>query len=473
MVVIMPNPFFVFLKKKHVVKKFTSYENTEQTRELQLLVASGNKAQYRKREQELNEEGYKFRLTKGVVYEIRDEGETIEVRVAVQVKGFSLNWYFWAPGGLDQYPQDFRDKLYNAAAAAHKEVEDGCDLYLRGSDDLHGKLMHHLPLEFGHNHNHYRLKNNKAYTPKDFNQHMIALAKTEIYQEFFEEGEIEDLCKKFELFYMKWVTKADDGLSPEERYLSSSSQKLELEDVIELELFAHQQEPCRINMTELKVDYQAARKEIERIVREGLTTESLSTLLEKVDNEYNEFVAFRKEGGSRGLTPEITDPSQIKGTRYLAKLPSMGRDDKLKKELPDVPKWAHSVQSAIAKARAFMLEDAKKRLASIEKADEEVLNPLGDSSVSEPPVIAASSSLIKPVKEPKVDKLEVDLCTSGLAPLKKKLAVSERTTEEPKVTKSEVILSEHSSATFLGLLQRENESTQMKDKTDVLSALTV
>lgn len=127
---------------------------------------------------------------------------------------------------------------------------------------------------------------------------------------------------------MKWVTKADGGLSPEEQYLSSPSQKLELEDVIELELFAHQQEPCRINMTELKVDYQAARKEIERIVREGLTTESLSTLLEKVDNEYNEFVAFRKEGGSRGLTPEITDPSQIKGTRYLAKLPSMGRDDK-------------------------------------------------------------------------------------------------------------------------------------------------
>lgn len=96
----MPNPFFVFLNKKHVVKKFTSYQNTEQTKELQLLVASGNKAQYRKREQELNEEGYKFRLTKGVVYEIRDEGEKIEVRVAVQVKGFTLTWYFWAPDGL-------------------------------------------------------------------------------------------------------------------------------------------------------------------------------------------------------------------------------------------------------------------------------------------------------------------------------------------------------------------------------------
>lgn len=58
-------------------------------------------------------------------------------------------------------------------------------------------------------------------------------------------------------------------------------------------------------------------------------------------------------------------------------------------------------------------------------------------------------------------------------PFEKELAVSERTTEEPKVTKSEVILSEHSSATFLGLLQRENESTQMKGKTEVLSALTV
>ncbi|QLZ70042.1 hypothetical protein FOLKNPGA_02846 [Legionella sp. PC1000] len=452
----MPNPFFVFLKKKHTVKKFTSYQNTEQTNELQLLVASGNKAQYRKREQELNEEGYKFRLTKGVVYEIRDEGEKINVRVAVQVKGFSLTWYFWAPDGMDQYPQDFRDKLYNAAAKAHKEVEDGCDLYLRGSDDLHGKLMHHLPLEFGHNHNHYRLKNNKAYTPKDFNQHMVALAKTEIYQEFFEEGEIDEICKKFEQFYLGWVAKEGAKPSLEEEYFSSPSQKLELEDVIELELFAHQQEPCRINMTELKVDYQAARKEIERIVREGLTTESLSALLEKVDNEYNEFVAFRSTGGSRGLTPEITDPSKIKGTRYLAKTPGMGRDDKLKKELPDVPKWAHSVQSAIDKARAFMLEDARKRLAGTLPISGSIGEGLEKVSPKEPEKATPKA------KEPERDKQEVVevLGTHG-------------NSFDPKVKASEVVLSIHASTTFLGQLQKENESTQQKGRTDVQSIFTI
>ncbi|CAM2979836.1 Uncharacterised protein [Legionella steigerwaltii] len=422
----MPNPFFVFLKKKHTVPKVTSYKDTEQTKELQLLVASGNKAQYRKREKDFNEEGFKFRLTKGVVYEIRDEGEEIEVQVAVQVKGFTLTWYFWVPDGLDQYPQEFRDKLFNAAAKVQREkVDGGCDLYLRGSDELHGKLMHHLATEFWQNHNHYRLKDNKSYTPKEFNQHMRGLATTEIYQEFFEEGEIEKLCEEFAEFYKKWVAKKGSELSLEEQYFSAPSQKLDLEDVIELELFAHQQEPCRINMSELKVDYEAARKEIERIVREGLTTESLSALLEKVDREYNELVEFRTTGGSRGLTPEITEVSQVKGTRYQVKSVGVGRDDKLKKELPDVPKWAHSVQAAVEKAKAFILEDARKRLAVPEKG-----------KVDTPSLSAVDAS---------VEKVE-----------KSRAVPTVPTEPKPKVEQ----LTFSGVDTFLVVLQKENENAK-------------
>lgn len=40
--------------------------------------------------------GLSFRQTKGEVYLTRNEGETVDVEVAIQVKGNSLTWYFWA-----------------------------------------------------------------------------------------------------------------------------------------------------------------------------------------------------------------------------------------------------------------------------------------------------------------------------------------------------------------------------------------
>lgn len=444
----MPNPFFVFLKKKHTVPKVTSYTNTKQTNELQLLAASGNNAEYRKKEQEFNEEGLKFRLTKGVVYEIRDEGEEIEVQVAVQVKGYTLTWYFWTQDGLDQYPQAFRDKLFNAAAKVQREeVEDGCDLYLRGSDELHGKLMHHDKKEFWQNHNHYRLKNNKSYTPKEFNQHLRGLAKTEIYQEFFSDGEVEALCQKFAEFHAKWVKKEGTAPSLEEQYLSDPSQKLDLEDVIELELFSHQQEPCRINLSELKVDYEKARKEIERIVSEGLTTEKLGVLLAKVDQEYNDLVEFRKLGGSRGLTPEITDPSKLRGTRYQVGS-GPGRDDKLKKELPDVPTWAHSVQAAVAKAKEFILEDARKRLAVPRDASRA------------PEVVTVNVPVIVQNEHPMVEPL-------GATP-KVPVPVASVKSEHPMVEQRGATPKVPVSISFLGDLQKENEQAKQSAKEVVI-----
>jgi hypothetical protein len=204
-VLIMPNPFFYLLKKEHVVEMMTSTTDTKETNSLTLLLESGDTGGYQKKLEEYAEEGKTFRLTKGKVYETTYEGETLKLRVALQVKGHSLTWYFWAPGAMDQYPQEFRDKLYNAAAAAHKQVKDGCDLYYRGSNAVHIKLMHDLESESNHNHNHYRLRNNKAYTPEDFNQHLDALAKSEIHSEFFEEGEIEEICGAFKSFYEDWI----------------------------------------------------------------------------------------------------------------------------------------------------------------------------------------------------------------------------------------------------------------------------
>ena len=360
----MSTPFFEMLRKIHTVPKLTSYTDTPEAIELQTLVAAGDKVAYRRMESEYKKIGHNFRLTKGIVYEMKDEGETLDVQIAVQVKGFSLTWYFWVEGGMDQYPQAFRDKLYNAAARCHKEVERGCDLYYRGSNAVHIKLMHNLETESNHNHNHYRLKDNQSYTPVDFAQHMQAFKKSEIHDEFFEPGEIDELCEKFNTFYAHWTAKTADTPSEEERYFSDPSQQLDPLDIIELRMFGAQQEPCRISAAELKIDYDAARAEIESLLHspEGKDSDKWSQVLLKMKAEYDELLAYRQIGGSRGLGSERASSRQIKGSKNPVITAVMGMDDTLGKETPDVPDWAHTLKAAVAEGMAHLLGSAEKRV---------------------------------------------------------------------------------------------------------------
>ena len=180
-------PFFMKLKTKHTVDKTTSrdvqqLEVCEELSEyahdvatLQALSAAEDHVGYSSARDEfkkkiklqeasdktLEAKGLTFRQTHGQVYLDAYEGETVDVEVAVQVKGNSLTWYFWAEGVMDQYPQKFRDRLYLQAAVSHQAVHDGCDLYYRGSNSYHIKNMHHIIDESSHNHNHYRLANDK------------------------------------------------------------------------------------------------------------------------------------------------------------------------------------------------------------------------------------------------------------------------------------------------------------------------
>lgn len=364
----MPTPFFVFLNTTHVVKKLTSYTDTPYARELQALVTSDNKAEYRKKEQEYRHLDHKFRLTKGIVYEMKDEGEKVTVTIALQVKGSSLTWYFWAPDAMDQYPQEFRDELYNAAAQAHKKVTDGCDLYYRGSNAVHIKLMHHLEGESNHNHNHYRLKDGKHYTPEDFNEHLHALADSEIHDKFFEKGEIEILCDKFKEFYVRWTAKADDQQpSEEEEYFSSSSQQLEAEDIIELDMFGSMQEPCRISASELTIDYEKACLDIKAALEE-VAPEKLKETLAVMKREYEELLAYRNIGGSRGLKSEIASSRQVKGSANPVVTSVMGMDDSLGKEVPDIPSWAINIQQAVTLAKESLITQAVLRTDAKERS---------------------------------------------------------------------------------------------------------
>lgn len=396
-----PEPFFHKLKKIHRVDKVTSYtfEQLQTSTDgklrglagdvhgLQMLALAGNTAAYGKRLLELNsrlaKDGIGFRSTRGVVYLTRHEGEKVDVEVALQVKGYSLTWYFWAEGAMDQYPQDFRDKLYNQAAICHKAVKDGCDLYYRGSNSIHVKRMHHREGESGHNHNHYRLQGDRHYMPEDVAQHMEGFRHCDIHDEFFEPGEIDEVCGLFKAYHDDWVAKTAGHPSKEEQYFNHPSQRLNTGDIIELHLFGEMQEPCRLNVDELKVDYEAARKAIEDAIRAkdssgsevGLSDKAQAELtqqLERVQMEYNELLTYRQIGGIRGLHSSIASSRQIEGTQNAVVRAKQYSDDSIGKEVPDVPAWAHKLREAVDSARASMLQSASAKYVPGQISDSDV-----------------------------------------------------------------------------------------------------
>lgn len=429
MVIVMPTPFFKILEKKHRVPLMTSFISQE-AQELQLLVALGDKVTYRKKIEEYKEEGRSFRLTKGQVYETHYETDeqglfknTIDVHVAVQVKGHSLTWYFWTKAEhMDQYPQEFRDELYDAAALAHKEVQNGCDMYYRGSNAVHIKLMHHDESESNRNHNHYRLKDNKSYTPEDFNQHMQALANSKIHLKFFAEGEIEKLCNKFAEYYVEWTKKEEGSLSLEESYFSDPKQLLKFADIVELQLFGGMQEPCRLNIDELQVDYNEARKTIEKLVNESVENheernKKLEELIRKMYQEYQELLKHRQDFGSRGLNSAIASSRQVDGSKNSVVKANMGMDDSRGKEDVAMPAWAVRTKKAKEQGVMNLLQRALTRLSGLDnkESSEYALQVLAELP-QKPETVEAALEIIEHVQQQKNVNVHVNNVpsTSGI-----------------------------------------------------------
>lgn len=371
----MQMPFFRELTTTHVQPKVTSYTSKEllahplpeiaalapDINELQTYASSGNRVQYEAKLAELALAGHSCRSTKGKVYLARQEAETVDVKVAVQVKGHSLTWYFWAENAMDQYPQAFRDLLYNKAAECHRKVTAGCDLYYRGSNAIHIKMMHHHESESNHNHNHYRLKDNKHYTPADFNQHLQAFKGWELEQQFFAAGEIDQLCEEFKGFHAQWTAKDEHKQSKEEEYFSQPSQQLDTGDMIELKLFGTMQEPCRLSVDELEVDYEAARKAIEAQLANPEDSDALLLAQKTLEAQYKELLDYRVKGGSRGLNASIASMRQVHDSANQVIRAKQRMDDRAEKEVPDIPEWAHALKAAINHSQEQMLSLANKR----------------------------------------------------------------------------------------------------------------
>lgn len=181
-------PFSKDLLLRQHTKKWTFKQNAA-TAELQNLLDQGKRKEYAERLNALNENGRKFTRTRGVIYELFDEGETIKVSIRFKVKGSVINWEFDSP--LDVTHQDFRDLVFNTAAKAHACVDNSCETYYRGTDHYHLIDKHIYKEEAHRNHNHYRTKNGPI-TPVEVYQHLFAFYAQKEGQQFISSPEERD-----------------------------------------------------------------------------------------------------------------------------------------------------------------------------------------------------------------------------------------------------------------------------------------
>jgi hypothetical protein len=372
------HPYFKFLKTVFPLPTVIERTDTEPAMHLQSLIDDGDSVEYDKQVLLYKAEGHTMRTTDMVVYEdfkpedipshLRRKGDkdTIDVRVAVQVKGHSINWYFWVKDGKDRYPQEFRDILYSSASRAHEHVGRGCDLYYRGSNAFHVKTMHTKEAEAGHNHNHYRMRDNQPVRALDFREHMMALKGTEAFtQGFFEEGEIEAIIEDFEQHELMWTFKGDEGLEPsaEEIYMARPENKLNAADVVEFRMFGEQQEPCRSSVTELTMDFDNARKLIEErfIPKDGKISElaklEMQLQIAKMTEEFKVIMDFRAIGGSKGLGSERAMTRQVEGSEFDTIDTVVKKDDDIG-GAPKIPKWAITALREVEIARGRVEEMA-------------------------------------------------------------------------------------------------------------------
>lgn len=150
---------------------------------------------YQSELKKLENEGHKFRLADGRVYELLESTETMEVPIKLQIKEGTITWYFLAPNDVTK--QSFRDEVYRSAALAHLKVKNACEKYLRGTNSLHVKKMHTNESEAGLNHNHYRLLDGHDVTPEDLRQHLMGFIEAEQNQKLFVDGSAGKKTEKY------------------------------------------------------------------------------------------------------------------------------------------------------------------------------------------------------------------------------------------------------------------------------------
>lgn len=206
--------FRIDLTKTQRTKKWTSKADTPYAEALQAAYDAEDSVGYQRllsqfRAEIAEKEGadakarHDFRLTDGKIYEITDEGEAIDARINLMVKGSSITWSFQTP--KDETHQSFRDEIFKTAAIAHQCVEHGCETYYRGSNAYHIKKMHTHEFEANFNHNHYRLVNDMPVTPSDLEEHLRAFYSQELGKKYLSgPQEVDEILNVYKVFWSEF-----------------------------------------------------------------------------------------------------------------------------------------------------------------------------------------------------------------------------------------------------------------------------
>jgi hypothetical protein len=166
--------FMIELNTKQTTKMWTFKINSDAL-ELQRLLGKGDREGYKNLLAKLisdKKNPRQFARTKGIIYEMFDEGESITLPIKFEIKGSVITWYFISP--MDRTHQSFRDLIFNTAAKAHTHVKNSCETYYRGTNSLHLKAMHLYAEESEFNHNHYRTSDDSPITPVEVYEHLMA-----------------------------------------------------------------------------------------------------------------------------------------------------------------------------------------------------------------------------------------------------------------------------------------------------------
>ncbi len=319
--------FNAILSTTQTTKAWSSFDEnrSSKAKTLQTLFDRQLTEQYSQEKSQMEASGAKFRLTKGKVYEIKDENETVDTRVMFQVKGGTMTWYFTAPHDVTH--QEFRDEVFQSAGLGHMTVPGHCEKYWRGTNSLHVKKMHTSEKESGMNHNHYRMDDRNA-DPQAVLLHLTGfveaqneLAKNGLIDKpnkFLDKAEAQHIAQKFERF---WYDANHSG--PAKTIELSTGEVLNLPRREKSKAAIYAEHPS-----------QKFTPEDEKEWAENKAKEAPCTSISNWNAMSFEERLVATEQAMRGMGSEFAQTRQIEGSAFATVKTVVPMDDKVKQVTP-------------------------------------------------------------------------------------------------------------------------------------------
>jgi hypothetical protein len=303
-----------YLPRAQISPCWKSIESTEakQLQEILERTKNGDFKELDNKILEFMEDDHFFRLTEGKFYEVVP-GDYKEVRLKIQVKEGTINWYF-ADIGHDETTQEFRNQVFRTAALGHLLVDGACAKYYRGTNAMHVKRMHTSENEAKINHNHYRVHDNHV-TPAQFKAHLEGFLKAQkaydIENKFLSEAEVVELIAEYQDFDNQ-LDEKDSNLKTK-RELFHEQEQLKWSELDKKELNKNKpiEEPCEAQEMIIPLNEKQISIETKSHRKEKILPRDWVTHLDVLDKSALDIIA---KAGSEGQKSHKAHTRQLEGS---------------------------------------------------------------------------------------------------------------------------------------------------------------